>query len=124
MYRGRGWRLALAGCLVFLFLGCSDPAESTGAAGGMGGGGMGGLGGAGGDCTTDAINACLDLQNCCRSILVNPVFFQSCNQVVLQCNEERCSEVLAGYVQCRQPGAGGAGGVGGASGGGGSADSQ
>ena len=98
MHHRPRWRLALAGCLVFLFLGCSDPARSTGA-GGMGGdgGGMGGLGGAAGDCTDDDINACLDLQNCCRAILVNPVFFQSCNAVVLQCNEQRCIEVLAGY---------------------------
>jgi hypothetical protein len=99
MFSSRGWRLALANCLVFLSLGCSDSAGSAGGAGGTGG--SGGLGGAGGECTTDAINACLDLQNCCRAILVNPVFFESCNNVVLQCNEERCNEVLAGYIQCR-----------------------
>ena len=63
---------------------------------------MGGSAGAGG-CTTAAINACLDLLDCCEAILVNPVFFQSCNSVVLQCDEARCNEVLAGYVQCREP---------------------
>jgi hypothetical protein len=62
---------------------------------------MGGLGGAGGDCTTAAINACLNLQNCCRAILVNPVFFQACNDLVLQCDEQQCNAALAGYVQCR-----------------------
>ena len=119
MIARRGWRLAWAGCLVFLFLGCNDPARSTGAGGiGGGAGGVGGLGGAGADCTTEAINACLDLQNCCRAILVNPVFFQSCNSVVLQCDEQRCREVLAGYATyepCRpepepDAGVGGAGG--------------
>jgi hypothetical protein len=71
-----------------------------------------------GDCTTDAINACLDLQNCCRAILVNPVFFQSCNSVVLACNEQRCREVLDGYstyAPCR-PEPEPDGGVGGGSG--------
>jgi len=83
-------------------------------------GGMGGLGGAGGECTTDAINACLDLQDCCRAILFNPVFFESCNSVVLKCDETRCNELLAGYVQCA-PEPGPDAGVGG---GGGSVDSQ
>jgi len=67
-------------------------------------GGMGGMGGAREECecrTTAAENACLDLQNCCRAVLINPVFFQSCNSVVCQCDEARCNEVLAGYVQCR-----------------------
>ena len=91
-----GWRLALTVGLVCLGLGCGDPAGSGGNTGGVGG-----LGGAGGGCTTEAINACLDLQNCCRAILVNPVFFQSCNNVVLQCNEQLCNEVLAGYVRCQ-----------------------
>ena len=48
----------------------------------------------GGSCTDVAINACLDLLDCCRAILVNPVFFQSCNSVVLQCDEQRCRELL------------------------------
>jgi hypothetical protein len=94
-----GWRLGLASGLICLCLGCGDPAGSGGNTGGVGG--MSGPGGAGGACTTDAINACLDLQNCCRAILVNPVFFQSCNNVVLQCDEQLCNEVLAGYVRCQ-----------------------
>ena len=94
----RSWRLALAGCLVVLSLGCSSPSGSGGGTGGTGGGGVGGMGGS---CTDVAINACLDLLDCCRAILVNPVFFQSCNSVVLQCDEQRCRELLAGYVQCR-----------------------
>ena len=53
-------------------------------------------------CDEAAINACLDLQECCRAILVNPVYFQSCDAVVLQCNEQRCREVLAGYPRCEQ----------------------
>ena len=92
------WRLALAGGLVVLSLGCGG---SSGSAGGTGGTGAGGVGGMGGSCTDDAINACLDLLDCCRAILVNPVFFESCNSVVLQCDQEQCRKVLAGYVQCR-----------------------
>ncbi len=99
MFSCRGWRLALAGCIISLCFACSDPPGGAGGSGGMGG--MGGLGGAGGDCTIDAINACLALQNCCEAILINPVFFQSCNSVVLQCNEEQCNALLAGYVQCQ-----------------------
>ncbi len=53
-------------------------------------------------CDEAAINACLDLLDCCRAILVNPVFFQACDQVVLECNETRCRQVLAGYPQCQQ----------------------
>lgn len=64
---------------------------------------MSGEGGSGGDgCNVSAVNACLDLQRCCEAILVNPVFFQSCNSVVLQCNEAQCRAVLDGYVQCRE----------------------
>ena len=101
MTRLRLRRLAAAGLLLFL-VGCSDPAESSGGTGGVGGvGGAGGSGGLPGDCTTESANACLDLQNCCRAILVNPVFFQSCNSVVFQCDEARCTEVLEGYIQCR-----------------------
>lgn len=51
-------------------------------------------------CDEPAIQACLDLQDCCRAILVNPVFFESCNSVVLQCDRRQCEEVLAGYPQC------------------------
>ena len=53
-------------------------------------------------CDDAAINACLDLLDCCRAILVNPVFFQACDQVALECNEARCRQVLAGYPQCDQ----------------------
>jgi hypothetical protein len=52
------------------------------------------------ECDDAAINACLDLQDCCRAILVNPIFFQSCNSVVLQCDKTACEQVLAGYPQC------------------------
>lgn len=51
-------------------------------------------------CDEDAINSCLDLQDCCRAILVNPVFFESCNSVVLQCDQANCLRVLEGYPQC------------------------
>lgn len=91
----REWRLALASSLVVLLLGCGDSSDSAG-----GSGGVGGAGGIGGACDVSAVNACLDLQNCCRAILVNPVFFQSCNSVVLQCDEEKCLELLSGYVRC------------------------
>jgi len=53
-------------------------------------------------CDNAAINACLELQDCCEAILENPVFFQSCDQVVLECNEAQCRAVLAGYPQCQQ----------------------
>lgn len=100
MHLTRSRRLALAGGLVVLSLSCGSHGGSAGGTGGTGGG-VGGIGGMGGSCTEDAINACLDLQACCRAILVNPVFFQSCNSVVLQCDEDQCRELLAGYVQCR-----------------------
>ena len=51
-------------------------------------------------CDDAAINDCLDLLECCTSILVNPVFFQTCNSVVQQCDQTLCQEVLAGYPQC------------------------
>lgn len=51
-------------------------------------------------CDDAAINACLDLQDCCRAILVNPIFFQTCNSVVLRCDKAACEAVLAGYPQC------------------------
>jgi hypothetical protein len=47
-----------------------------------------------------AIGSCLDLLNCCRAILVNPVFFESCQSVVRQCDQVQCLQVLAGYPQC------------------------
>lgn len=53
-------------------------------------------------CNDAAIDACFRLQQCCRSILVNPVFFQSCNAVVLQCNEAACRELFEGYVRCTE----------------------
>ena len=96
MQIARSWRLALAGCILACSVGCGD--SGGGAAGG---GGFGGVGGTGGACDVDAVNACLDLQNCCRAILVNPVYFQSCNSVVLQCDEVQCQALLEGYVQCR-----------------------
>lgn len=51
-------------------------------------------------CDEAAIQSCLDLQDCCRAILVSPVFFESCNSVVLQCVQSQCLEVLEGYPQC------------------------
>jgi hypothetical protein len=121
MFSSRGWRLAVASCFVFVSLGCSDPATSSGGAGGTGA--TGGLGGAGGNCPdSDAANACLDLQNCCRAILVNPVFFEACNSLVFLCDEQKCTDALAGYPypECvpEPPPDGGVGG------GGGSADAQ
>jgi hypothetical protein len=52
------------------------------------------------ECPDTAILSCLDLQDCCRAILINPVFFESCNSVVLQCDQAQCLEVLAGYPRC------------------------
>jgi hypothetical protein len=95
----RRWKLTVASIVAILAAGCGSPSGSG--PGGSGGQGFGGQGGAEGTCDVEAVNACLDLQNCCRAILVNPVFFQSCNSVVLQCNEARCLEVLAGYVKCQ-----------------------
>ncbi|MBW1760339.1 MAG: hypothetical protein JRG67_02085 [Deltaproteobacteria bacterium] len=51
-------------------------------------------------CDDAAIQSCLDLLDCCRAILVSPVFFESCNSVVLQCDQAQCLRVLAGYPQC------------------------
>ena len=86
---------AVASVVLLIAAGCG----SSGSGGFGGAGGVGGTGGAA--CDVEAVNACLELQNCCRSILVNPVFFQSCNSVVLQCNAAQCPQVLDGYVQCR-----------------------
>ncbi|KPK14068.1 MAG: hypothetical protein AMJ62_14190 [Myxococcales bacterium SG8_38] len=54
------------------------------------------------ECDDAAIDVCFALQQCCRSILVNPVFFQSCNAVVLQCNRAACQDLLDGYPRCRE----------------------
>jgi len=51
-------------------------------------------------CDEPAIQTCLDLQDCCRAILVSPIFFESCNSVVLQCDQAECQRVLDGYPQC------------------------
>jgi len=51
-------------------------------------------------CDEPAIQSCLDLLDCCRAILVSPVFFESCNSVVLQCDQAQCLKVLEGYPQC------------------------
>lgn len=51
-------------------------------------------------CDDAAIQSCLDLLDCCRAILVNPIFFESCNSVVLQCDQAQCLQALAGYPQC------------------------
>ena len=91
-----GRRFAI-GFIVLLCAGCTG--AGSGGAGATGG--VGGTGGAGGgQCGEEAINSCLDLLDCCRAILINPVFFQSCNSVVLQCDQDRCLEVLGGYPQC------------------------
>jgi len=91
-------RLLAAGCVLLLSAGCdSTSSGGTGAIGGAGG--AGGVGGA--QCGDAAIESCLDLLDCCRAILINPVFFQSCNSVVLQCDQEECLRVLEGYPQCR-----------------------
>jgi len=63
-------------------------------------------------------DACLELQICCRLTLVNPVFFQSCNQVVLSEDCVECERLLAGYVQCQVPEPDGGVGDGGAEDGG------
>ncbi|MGB8330602.1 MAG: hypothetical protein WCE62_10780 [Polyangiales bacterium] len=51
-------------------------------------------------CDDAAIDTCLLLLDCCESILTNPTFFQSCNSVVLECNQARCQALLDGYPQC------------------------
>lgn len=52
------------------------------------------------ECDDAAIQTCLDLLDCCRAILINPVFFETCNSVVLECDPVRCQTVLDGYPQC------------------------
>jgi hypothetical protein len=53
-------------------------------------------------CDQAAIDTCFALQQCCLSILVNPVFFESCNSVVLQCDRAACQALLDGYPRCRE----------------------
>jgi hypothetical protein len=92
------WRLAVLACVAPLALACSSSTEPSG------GGGQGGSGGVGGTpvCDLDTqFDCCLDLLSCCEAILVNPVFFQSCNAVVLRGDDAECRDVLAGYVRCR-----------------------
>ncbi|MBT8464175.1 MAG: hypothetical protein KJO57_05775 [Deltaproteobacteria bacterium] len=48
----------------------------------------------------DCENICVDLLECCAAILINPVFFQTCNSVVQECDQVRCQTVLDGYPQC------------------------
>jgi len=52
------------------------------------------------ECDEAAVDTCLNLLNCCRATLINPVFFQTCNSVVLECDPVRCQTVLDGYPQC------------------------
>ncbi len=52
------------------------------------------------ECDDGARDTCLNLLDCCRAILVNPVFFQSCQSVADACDERRCQELLDGYPQC------------------------
>jgi len=96
--------LAAAGCLALLIgvpvSGCGDGDTSVAGAGGTAGNvGVGGMVGTD-QCDEAAAQTCLDLLDCCRAILVNPVFFQSCNSVALQCDQAQCQEVLDGYMQC------------------------
>jgi len=49
------------------------------------------------ECDEDAKTKCEELLDCCRAILVSPVFFQSCSSVVELCDMRRCQEVLDGY---------------------------
>lgn len=115
MVLARWWWLALAACLVCFSLGCNESVGSRGGAGGAGG--MGGMGGAGGQCPTEATNACLTLQNCCRDFVYFPVFLQACNDAALEglrdCDKTRCDAVLAGYPQCAPEPDAGVGGGGG-----------
>jgi hypothetical protein len=53
-------------------------------------------------CDQAAIDTCFALQQCCLSILVNPVFFESCNSVVLQCDQLACQALLDGYPRCAE----------------------
>ena len=52
------------------------------------------------ECDEAANNTCRELLECCAAILINPVFFQTCNSVVQECDGVRCQTVLDGYPQC------------------------
>ena len=52
------------------------------------------------ECDDAARDTCRELLDCCRAILINPVFFQTCNSVVLECDPVQCQTVLDGYPQC------------------------
>lgn len=52
------------------------------------------------ECDDAAVNICLDLLECCEATLINPVFFQTCNSVVDECDPVQCQTVLDGYPQC------------------------
>ncbi|MBT8469060.1 MAG: hypothetical protein KJN97_09955 [Deltaproteobacteria bacterium] len=54
------------------------------------------------ECNEAAENICFELFNCCRSILVNPVFIETCDSVVRECDPVRCQAVLDGYPQCAE----------------------
>ena len=54
-------------------------------------------------CDDDARETCLALLECCSAILINPIFFQSCNAVVQQCDRLACQRLLDGYPQCAPP---------------------
>ena len=84
------WQRAALGCLLCVSIGCN------------GSGAVDGTGGVepGPPCDEAAIQTCLDLQDCCQAILVLPVFLESCNNVVLQCDQAQCQKVLDGYPQC------------------------
>ena len=51
-------------------------------------------------CGGDRGNCCDALFSCCRAILVSPVFFESCQNVVDQGDEIQCIGVLLGYPRC------------------------
>lgn len=53
-------------------------------------------------CDQAALDTCFALQQCCLSILVNPVFFESCNSVVRQCDQLACQALLDGYPRCTE----------------------
>lgn len=52
------------------------------------------------ECDEAATSTCLALFECCAATLINPVFFQTCNSVVEECDQVRCQTVLDGYPQC------------------------
>lgn len=49
----------------------------------------------------EIVGTCLDLQNCCRATLVNPVFLETCRYVASERDQVACLELLLGYPQCR-----------------------